>query len=254
MGNMGPPRASDRYGLKLCDNKRKRSDEHLGREQLSDNEEDSPVGHWHNSPKKSHYYELEEEKEPSLSHSGDGFGRRLERKSHHEKYLRSDVHHVERHKSPHSSSAGRDKRLSHTERSYSDKEDFHRSSNCHRDGRHKHHHGESKKYPERRGYHDNDSSLGHHSTQKDVKRRAEPDVRGSHKDYHSFTGSGRESSSPNDRKGGCKERHLGHDSRHSRHSGKHVSDKQHAERQEKAVNASEEEHRDEYHFHKRRAL
>ncbi|KAI3468064.1 hypothetical protein Pfo_024727 [Paulownia fortunei] len=252
MGNMGPPRHSDHFGLQHCENKRKHSNENLGREQLSDNEDSSSECYRHNSPEKSHDYRLQSEKERSLSHSDDSLGRRLGRKSQLDKYMHSDVRYVdERHeKSSRPSYAGRDKRPCHAERSNSGKGDLSRSSDRHGEGRHKHHHGESKKYHERREHCDSDSSFGHHSTQKDVKRRVESDVRSSHKKHHSE--SGFEPSSPADQRRGYKERDTGHDSRHSRHNAKHLREKQHDDRWQ-MVNGFDEERRDEYRYHKRRA-
>lgn len=223
------------------------------REQLSDNKDGSSECDRHNSPEKSHDYKLEKDKEPSLSHSDDSLTRRLWRKGQHGNYMHSDVRYAdERHeKSYRSSFAGRDKGPCHEERSNSAKEDLSRSSDQHGEGRHKHHQGESKKYNERRGHCDSDSSLGHRSTQKVVKRKVDSDVQGSHKKHHSFSESGFEPSSPADRRGGYKERDTGHDSGHSRHPAKHLREKQHDDRWK--MDGSDEDRRDEYRYHKRRA-
>ncbi|KAK6140720.1 hypothetical protein DH2020_025538 [Rehmannia glutinosa] len=196
---------------------------------ISDEEDDSPECYRHTSPEKPHDYRLQKEMKPSLSRSDDSLARRSGRKSQHDKFIHSDVRNFdERHeKSTRLSHAGRDKR------SNSGKEEVSRSSDRHNEERHKHHHGESKMYHERKGHYDSDSSFGHHSTQKDAKRRVESDVRGSHKKDHSFP--------------------EGHDSRHSRHTGKHLREKQHDDRWQVVDGGFDEGRRDEYRYHKRRA-
>ncbi|KAL8063134.1 hypothetical protein ABFX02_01G007900 [Erythranthe guttata] len=240
IGNMAPPRPTDHFGLQHCENKRKLSNENLGREQLSDNDGDSPEGYRYNPPEKSHDYKLHKDKEASRSHSDE----RLGRKSQHDKHTHADERHE---KSSHPSYGGREKRQSHAERSNSGKEDLSRSSDRHGEGRHnKHYDVEPKKYHEKRGQYDSDSGLGHHSAQKDVKRRVDSDFKGSHRKHRNFSDSGFEPNSPERRRDG------GHDSRHSRHSTKHSRDGHHADRWQTA-NGSDEDYRDEYRYRKRRA-
>ncbi|KAL3844282.1 hypothetical protein ACJIZ3_001685 [Penstemon smallii] len=220
MGTMRPPRHSEYFdfGLQPCENSRKHSNENHGRVRLSGNEDGSPECSRNKSPKHLHDYKSQKHREPSLSYSGDSSIRRSNR------YVDE-----RREKGSHSSFAGRDKRH-HTRI-----EEAPRSSD-----RQKHHHVEPKKYHERRDHYDSDSSLGNHSTGKDVKRRVESDVRGPHRKHHSRSESSFEPSSPVDRRE-HKGRDIGHDCRHSRHSAKHLGDRRHDDR-------------DEYHHHKRKRV
>ncbi|XP_051151354.1 E3 ubiquitin ligase PARAQUAT TOLERANCE 3-like [Andrographis paniculata] len=256
MGNMGPPRASELFGLEPCENIRKPPNEDLGRdqrEQLSANNEGSPECGHRNGPEKSVDHKLWKDRESSLSYSGEVFGR----KGQHDKHMHSDDHYVDgRHdKGSHSSFAGKDKRPSHAERSSSGKDDLVRSSDRHSDGRHKqqHYHGEQKKSNEKRGHSGSELSLGHYSTQKEVRRRVESDVRSSHQKHHSFRESGPEARSPTERRGGGhKERDSSHDSRHSRHGLKHGREEQHDDKW-RISGGHEDERRDEHRYHRRRA-
>ncbi|KAL6534050.1 hypothetical protein OROHE_013883 [Orobanche hederae] len=241
MGNMGPPRHLDHFGLQPCENRRKHLNEDLERENISDEEDDSTECYHHSSPEKSHDQRLQKEAKPTLTRSDDSFGRRSGGKSQQDKFLHSDVRNVdERHeKGPRPSYSGREKRPSHGERSNSGKEDASRTS----EGRHKHHHGESRRHHERKGHCESDLSYDHHS-KKDVKRRVESDVRGSHK-------SGFEHSPPAERSRGYKERDMVHD--YSRHTGKRLREEPRDDRWRTVNNGFDEERMDEYHHHKRRA-
>ncbi|KAL6502051.1 hypothetical protein OROGR_027184 [Orobanche gracilis] len=242
MGNMGPPRHLDHFGLQPCENRR-HLNEDLERENISDEEDDSPECYHYSSPEKSHDQRLQKEAKPTLTRSDDSFGRRSVGKSQQDKFLHSDVRNVDEshEKGPRPSYSGRDKRHSHGERSNSGKEDASRSS----EGRHKHHHGESRRHHERKGHCESDLSYDHHSkAQKDVKRRVESDVRGSHK-------SGFEHSPPSERSRGYKERDMVHD--YSRQTGKHLREEPRDDSWRTVNNGFDEEHRDEYHHHKRRA-
>lgn len=205
---------------------------------------DSPKCYWHTGLEKSNDYKLQKERELSMSHSDDSLDRRLGRESKHDKHAHSDIRLVDaRHeKNSRPSHDGRDKRPCHAERPNSGKEECSRSSERHGDGRHRHHDVESKKHHERRGHYDSDSSLGRHSALKDIKGRVEFDFKDSHKKHHGNSDSGFE---PRDRD-------IGHDSRHSRHSAKHLRDRHHVDRWQ-MVNGFGGDHRDEYRSHKRRA-
>ncbi|KAL3650725.1 hypothetical protein CASFOL_007128 [Castilleja foliolosa] len=228
MGNLGHPRHPEHFGLQHCENKRKHSTEDLEREYISDEEDDSPERYPYNTPEKSHDHKQKEAK-PSRTRSDDSYSRRSSGKIQHTKYLHSDVRDVDGRvvKGSRSSYSGRDKRPSHGEKSNSGKEVASRSS----EGRHKHHHGESKKHhhDRKRQQYESDSSYGHHSAQKDDKRRVESAVRDSHKGY--------------------KERDTGRD-----HSRKHSREEQRDDRRQVANNSFDEYRKDEYRYNKRRAL
>ncbi|KAL3655789.1 hypothetical protein CASFOL_000185 [Castilleja foliolosa] len=227
MGNMGPPPHPEHFGLQHCENKRKHPTEDLERHNISD-KDDSPERYRYNTPETSHDCKQQKETKSSRTRSDDSYGRKSSGKTQHNKHLHSDVHNVDaRHeKGSRSSYSGSDKRPSHGEKSNSGKEDASRSS----EGRHKHHHGESKKYHhDRKGQHyENDSSYVHHSAQKDAKRRVESGVRDSHKGY--------------------KERDAGHD-----HQRKHSREEHRDDRWQMANKDFDEDRRDEYRYHKRRA-
>ncbi|KAL1552309.1 RING-type E3 ubiquitin transferase [Salvia divinorum] len=181
-GNIEPPRL-DHFGIQHCGNKRKkRSHENLERNQLPD-EDGSSECHHHHSPKKAYHREPQRDREQSSSHSDASLVQRPGRKGRHEKYMHSGGYSDERHVKSHPAYSGREKRLSHAERSNSAKEDKSRSTERHCEGRHIRHHRDSKDN-DRKGHYDSDSSFGHHSTQKHVKRKIESDARDSHKKHH----------------------------------------------------------------------
>ncbi|XP_073130394.1 uncharacterized protein [Henckelia pumila] len=242
MGNMGPHNA-EYFGLQYPENRRKHSNENLRREPLSDDEDGGfPEVYQPNSPEKSHNYKAKKVHESSLSHSGESYTRRAGGRIKHEKYEESGINRHEN--SSHSSFPGIERRP-HSDKSNLVKDDVFKSSDRHSDGRHRHHHGESEKHHERRGFCESDLSLGHHSIQKGVKRIIEhDDVRGSHKKHRdSYLESGFERRSPDDPRRGCKKGDAGHYHRNSRHVEKISRDKEHGRRQNTSVSDEDRHYR-----------
>ncbi|XP_073315169.1 uncharacterized protein [Primulina huaijiensis] len=250
MGNMGPPHNAEYFRLQYSENRRKHSNENLRREPLSDDEDGFPEVYQSKSPEKSHNYKAKNVRESSLSHSGESYTRRAGGRIKHEKYEESDINRHENRS--HSSLPGIEKRPHSDNKSNLVKDDVFRSSDRHSGGRHRHHHGEPEKHHERRGFCDSDSSLGHHSIQKGVKRRVGyDDVRGSHKKHRdSYLESSFERRSPDDPRRGCKKRDAGHYYRDSRHVEKISRDKKHGRRQTTSV--SDEDHKNEHRYHRRK--
>lgn len=155
-----------------------------------------------------------------MSHSDDSLARRLGSKGQHDKHMHSDERHG---KSYRSSFPVRDKRVHHGERSNSGKEDACRSPDCHGEGRHKHHHGESKK---------------------------SADAHGLHKNHHRL-------SEPAERKvGGYEVGDAGYHTkqlREQRRDDRWQLKEQQRDDKWQAVSGSHDDYRDEYHHHKRRA-
>ncbi|KAL8501860.1 hypothetical protein ACS0TY_021103 [Phlomoides rotata] len=148
MRNMGP--RPEHFGLQQCGgHKRKHSNENVLREPLSDNKDSSSDSYRHGGREKSHEYKPRRDKEAGVSHSDDSLARRLGSKGQHDKHMHSDERHEK----------GRNKRLYHGERSNSGKEDAGRSPDWHGEGRHKHHHGESRKSGDAQGSHKNHHRL-----------------------------------------------------------------------------------------------
>lgn len=247
MGNMGPPHNAEYFGIQYSENRRKHSNENLRREPLSDDEDGGfPDVYQPNSPEKSHSYKAKKVCDSSLSHSGESYTRKAGGRIQHEKYEESDINRHEN--SSHSSFPGIEKRP-HSDKSNLVKDDVFKSSDRNSGGRHRHHHGESEKHHERRGFYDSDSSLGHHSIQKGVKRRVEyDDVRGSHKKHRdSYLESSVERRSPDDLRRGCKKRDADHYYRDSRHVEKISRDKEHGRRQ-----TADDDCRDGHRYHRRK--
>lgn len=240
-GNMEPPRF-DQFGLQPCGIKRKKlSSENPESDQLSDNKAGSSECYRHYSPPKTCHHKSQKDKEQSSSHSDDSLAQRSRRKHHHEKY--NNIHSDERHEKSHHSFGGREKRLSHVERSTSAKDGKSRSNEWHGEGRHKRHHGDPKKDDERRrGNSDSDPSLGRPSAHRGVvKRRVDSDVHDSHRKlHHSRSDSVFEPRTPSER------RDAGRDS--SGLHAKHVRERHHGDR----LQVVHEDRRDKHRHHKRR--
>ncbi|XP_042037459.1 E3 ubiquitin ligase PQT3-like [Salvia splendens] len=252
LGNVEPPRL-DHFGIQHCGSKRKKLlNENLeSRNQLL-NKDGSSECYRHYSPQKAYDREPQKDREQSSSHSDASLVPRPGRKDRHEKYLHSGGYSDERHGKSHHAFSGREKRLSHAERSNSAKEDKSRSTERHCEGRHMRHHRDSKD-SDRKGHYDSDSSFGHHSTLKHAKRKIESDARDSHRNHHhnqaDYTF---EPWTPADRRaraGYCK-REAGQDS--SRHHTKHLQERHHGDRLQ-VLYGSNEDRRDEYRPQKHRA-
>ncbi|KZV36503.1 hypothetical protein F511_15674 [Dorcoceras hygrometricum] len=244
MGNMGPTHNSNYLGLPYPEDTRKYSNENLQREPLSDDEDSGfPEVYQLSSPEKSHEYKAKI-RESSLNHSGESFTRRAGGRIKREKFEESDIN---RHKSSsHSSLPGVEKRP-HSDKSNLVKHDMFKSSDWHR-----HHHGLSLFVVLSSGHCDNDSSLGHHSIQKGVKRRVEhDDVKGSHKKLRdSYLESGFERKSPDDPRGGFKKRDAGQYYKDAMHGEKISRDKEHGKWQ--TIGVSDEDRRDEHRYRRRK--
>ncbi|GER35381.1 RING/U-box superfamily protein [Striga asiatica] len=204
-GNMGPPRHPEHFGLQPCENNRKHPNEEFERQTISEEEDESPERHRHVTPERSH--DQRPRRDDTHTHSDDSLARRSTGKNQQDKFLHEKISRP--------SNSSRDKRTSHGERSNSGKEDASRSSEG-RNRHHHHHHGESRRH------HESESSHGHYSAPKDVKRRPDPDT---------------------DRRREYRDRDYS-----SRHSGKHSREERREEN-----NGLERDRGDEYRHHKRRA-
>ncbi|KAK4338602.1 hypothetical protein RND71_043089 [Anisodus tanguticus] len=178
---------------------------------------------------------IHKERERSTSRSDDSFVRKT-----HRKHL-----HVEkrRERSPHSSSASRDKVRRHSDRSNSVTDGFPSSSDRRRRESHQHHSWDSRKR------HECDSTLDHYQVS-DRKRGVNCHVRGSHQKHH--PSSALEPSSPVHQKARSKERGFGHDAKHSRHHARHSTNEV-RDSKKRMSSGSYEDCRDGYH-HKRKRV
>ncbi|XP_042001171.1 E3 ubiquitin ligase PQT3-like isoform X2 [Salvia splendens] len=251
LGNIEPPRL-DHFGIQHCGSKRKKLlNENQERNQLL-NDDGSSECYRHYSPQKAYDRETQNDKEQSSSHSDASLVPRHGRKDRDEKYMHSGGYSDERHVKSHHAFSGREKRLSHAERSNSAKEDKSRSTEWHCEGRHMRHHRDSKDN-DRKGHYDSDSSFGHHSTQKHAKRKIESDAQDSHRKHHhnqaDYNFEPRTPAYRRARAGYCK-RGAGQDS--SRHHTKHLQERHHGDRLQ-MVYGSNEDRRDEYRPKKHRA-
>ncbi|KAA8546216.1 hypothetical protein F0562_003045 [Nyssa sinensis] len=177
-GGLAPPVGTSAERLLSCseflelqdfENRRKLSNENLGRGQSrKDEDDDFHKRYRFNEPERSDEYKSHGEREKSASYSEDSFSRRSQRRRRHDKHLDHEIHSVnERHeKSSRSSIAERDQRSNHPERSSSGVEDMPNSSDRHGAERHKHHHRSSKIH-EKREQCGSDSSWSHHKTKKE---------------------------------------------------------------------------------------
>uniref|UniRef100_A0A5B7CCE2 Putative E3 ubiquitin-protein ligase RBBP6-like isoform X2 n=1 Tax=Davidia involucrata TaxID=16924 RepID=A0A5B7CCE2_DAVIN len=252
-----PLSRSEFLELQDCENRRKLSNENLGRGQSCEDEEDDfHECYRYNEPERSHEYKSHREREKSASYSEDSFSRRSQRKRRHDKHLDHEIHSVkERHeKSSRSSIAERDQRPCHPERSSSGVEDMPNSSDRHSTERHKHHRRSTKNH-DKRGQCGSDSSWSHYQTKKerDIEREAESNVKGPNQKHHSHSESGLEPSSSSEQKKRLREKASSHGSRHSREHAKPVSDKLYNDRWQ-MVSGSDEDYGEGYHYHKKKRV